>query len=281
MRIDLHTHSWASDGTQSPAEVVSAAVEARLDVLALTDHDTTIGWDEAAAAAARGGIALVRGIEISCLHEGVSIHLLGYLQDPAAPGLLAELELSRQGRETRAQRMVELLSRDLKLYWEDVLEHVDPGATIGRPHIADAMVAKGIVVSRNEAFSDYLYTGSPYFAAHYAPDPVRAVRLVREAGGVSVMAHPFASKRGRVVDDEVIEAMAEAGMAGLEVHHRDHTVEQVRHALSLAASLDLLVTGSSDYHGVGKSNLLGENTTSPLVLEAIEAQATGTKVLRP
>jgi predicted metal-dependent phosphoesterase TrpH len=281
MRIDLHTHSWASDGTQSPAEVVSAAVEARLDVLALTDHDTTIGWDEAAAAASLWGIALVRGIEISCLHEGVSIHLLGYLQDPAAPGLLAELDLSRQGRQTRAQRMVELLSRDLKLQWEDVLGHVDPGATIGRPHIADAMVAKGIVASRNEAFSDYLYTGSPYFAAHYAPDPVRAVRLVREAGGVSVMAHPFASKRGRVVDDEVIEAMAEAGMAGLEVHHRDHTVEQVRHALSLAASLDLLVTGSSDYHGVGKSNVLGENTTSPHVLEAIEAQASGTKVLRP
>jgi predicted metal-dependent phosphoesterase TrpH len=281
MRIDLHTHSWASDGTQSPAEVVSAAVEARLDVLALTDHDTTIGWDEAAAAATRWGIALVRGIEISCLHEGVSIHLLGYLQDPAAPGLLAELDLSRQGRQTRAQRMVELLSRDLKLQWEDVLGHVDPGATIGRPHIADAMVAKGIVASRNEAFSDYLYTGSPYFAAHYAPDPVRAVRLVREAGGVSVMAHPFASKRGRVVDDEVIEAMAEAGMAGLEVHHRDHTVEQVRHALSLAASLDLLVTGSSDYHGVGKSNVLGENTTSPQVLEAIEAQASGTKILRP
>jgi 3',5'-nucleoside bisphosphate phosphatase len=281
MRIDLHTHSWASDGTQPPAEVVAAAVEAGLDVLALTDHDTTIGWEEAAAAATRVGIALVRGIEISCLHEGVSIHLLGYLQDPAAPGLLAELELSRQGRETRAQRMVELLSRDLKLRWEDVLEHVDAGATIGRPHIADAMVAKGIVVSRNEAFSDYLYTGSPYFAAHYAPDPVRAVRLVAEAGGVSVMAHPFASRRGRVVDDEVIEAMAEAGMAGLEVHHRDHTVEQVRHALGLAASLDLLATGSSDYHGVGKSNLLGENTTSPLVLEAIEAQATGTKVLRP
>lgn len=280
MRIDLHTHSWASDGTQSPAEVVAAAVEARLDVLALTDHDTTIGWDEAAVAATREGIALVRGIEISCLHQGVSIHLLGYLQDPAAPGLLAELELSRQGRESRAQRMVELLSRDMKLHWDDVLEHVDPGATIGRPHVADAMVAKGIVASRNEAFFRYLYTGSPYFAPHYAPDPVRAVRLVGEAGGVSVMAHPFATRRGRVVGDEVIEAMAQAGMAGLEVHHRDHSADQVRQGLGLAASLNLLVTGSSDYHGVGKSNLLGENTTDPMVLEAIEALATGVKVLR-
>jgi predicted metal-dependent phosphoesterase TrpH len=281
MRIDLHTHSWASDGTQSPAEVVAAAAEARLDVLALTDHDTTIGWDEAAAAASREGVALVRGIEISCLHEGVSIHLLGYLQDPASPGLLAELELSRQGRETRALRMVELLSRDMELHWDDVLEQVDPGATIGRPHVADAMVAKGIVASRNEAFLRYLYTGSPYFAAHYAPDPVRAVRLVGEAGGVSVMAHPFATKRGRVVGHEVIEAMAQAGMGGLEVHHRDHSADQVRLGLDLARSLDLLVTGSSDYHGVGKSNVLGENTTDPLVLEAIEALATGTKVLRP
>jgi len=211
----------------------------------------------------------------------VSIHLLGYLQDPTAPGLLAELDLSRQGRETRAQRMVELLSRDFTLRWDDVLEHVDAGATIGRPHVADAMVAKGIVASRNEAFFRYLYTGSPYFAAHYAPDPVRAVRLVEAAGGVSVMAHPFATKRGRIVGDEVIEAMAHAGMAGLEVHHRDHSADQVRHGLDLAASLSLLVTGSSDYHGVGKSNLLGENTTDPLVLEAIEALATGAKVLRP
>jgi 3',5'-nucleoside bisphosphate phosphatase len=280
MRIDLHTHSWASDGTQSPADVVSAAVEARLDVLALTDHDTTSGWGEAASAAAHAGIALVRGIEISCRYEAVSIHLLGYLQDPTAPGLLEELELSRRGREGRARRMVELLSQDFELDWDDVLDHLDPGATIGRPHIADAMVAKGIVASRNEAFADFLYTGSR-FAAHYAPDPVRAVQLVREAGGVSVMAHPFASRRGRIVEGSVIEAMAEAGMAGLEVHHRDHTASEVRHGLDLAASLGLFVTGSSDYHGVGKSNLLGENTTDPVVLETIEDLASGAKVLRP
>jgi len=143
MRIDLHTHSTASDGTQPPAGVVSSAALAGLDVFALTDHDTTTGWDEAAAAAAYHGIELVRGIEISCQHQGVSIHLLGYLQDPTAPGLLEELVRSRQGRQTRAQRMVELLSQDLQLHWDDVLEHVDPGATIGRPHIADALVAKG------------------------------------------------------------------------------------------------------------------------------------------
>jgi 3',5'-nucleoside bisphosphate phosphatase len=281
MRIDLHTHSTASDGTQPPAEVVSSAAEAGLDVLALTDHDTTTGWEEAAAAATHHGIALVRGIEVSCQHEGISIHLLGYLHDPTSPGLLSELDRSRESRETRAQRIVDLLSRDLPLSWDEVLEQIKPGATVGRPHIADAMVAKGIVASRDLAFADYLYDGSPYFVAHYAPDPVKAVRLLGEAGGVAVMAHPFASSRGSVVDDTVIEAMAAAGMAGLEVHHRDHSGDQVRHGLDLAASLGLFVTGSSDYHGAGKPNLLGENTTDPMVLQRIEHLATGVQVLRP
>jgi len=280
MRIDLHTHSTASDGTQSPAVVVGCAVQAGLDALALTDHDTTSGWDEAAAAAAHHGIALVRGIEISCQHEGISIHLLGYLQNPTAPGLIEVLDRSRRSRQTRAQRIVELLSEDVPLRWEDILDQIEPGATIGRPHVADAMVAKGIVASRGEAFAEYLNDRSPYYVSHYAPDPVQAVRLVREAGGVAVMAHPFASVRGRVVDDAVIEAMAAAGMTGLEVHHRDHRGDQVRHGLGLAASLDLFVTGSSDYHGDGKPNLLGENTTDPEVLQRIEDLATGVQVLR-
>ena len=143
MRIDLHTHSNASDGKQSPADVVQSAAEAGLDVVALTDHDTTAGWDEAAVAAKQHGIALVRGIEISCQHGGISIHLLGYLQDPAAPGLLEELERSRESRETRARRIVERLSQDLPLSWDDVLEQIEPGATVGRPHIADANGGKG------------------------------------------------------------------------------------------------------------------------------------------
>ena len=281
MRIDLHTHSNASDGTQSPAEVVASAAEAGLDVIALTDHDTTAGWDRAAAAAQQLRIVLVRGIEISCQHEGISIHLLGYLQDPAAPGLLEELELSRESRETRAQRIVELLSRDLPLDWDSVLEQLEPGATIGRPHIADALMAKGIVTSRNDAFRAYLDYGSPYYVSHYAPDPVTAVRLLVEAGGVAVMAHPFASGRGRVVKDSVIEEMAAAGMAGLEVYHRDHSAAEVQHGLDLAASLGVFVTGSSDYHGEGKPNKLGENTTDPSVLQRIEALASGVEVLRP
>lgn len=281
MRIDLHTHSNASDGTQPPAEVVSSAAEAGLDVVALTDHDTTAGWGEAAEAAAQEGIALVRGIEVSCNLAGISIHLLGYLQDPTAPGLLEELEHARESRETRAQTIVELLSQDFDLHWDDVLEQIEPGATVGRPHIADAMTKKRIVADRGEAFAKYLNEGSLYYVVHYAPEPVTAVRLVKEAGGVAVMAHPFAKIRGPVVDDSVIEEMAAAGMAGLEVHHRDHTARQVQHGLDLAASLGLFVTGSSDYHGEGKPNLLGENTTDPLALQQIEALASGVEVLRP
>src|SRR5665648_813525 len=129
MRIDLHTHSNASDGTQSPAEVVSSAAEAGLDVVALTDHDTTAGWGVAAEAAAQHRIALVRGIEVSCQYEGISIHLLGYLQDPTAPGLLEELEHARESREDRARNIVELLSQDFDLHWDDVLEQIEPGAT--------------------------------------------------------------------------------------------------------------------------------------------------------
>jgi len=281
MLIDLHAHSTASDGSQSPADVVSSAAEAGLDVLALTDHDTTGGWDEAAQAAQYHRLALVRGVEISCQCEGISVHLLGYLQDPAAPGLLEELDRSRQSRAMRLRRIVDLLSSDLPVNWDDVLEQIQPRATVGRPHIADAMVAKGIVASRAVAFERYLYEGSRYYVSYYAPDPVRAVRLVREAGGVAVMAHPFASSRGRVVDDSIIEAMGAAGMAGLEVHHRDHDGDQVRHGLDLASSLDLFVTGSSDYHGAGKTNRLGEHTTDLVVLKRIEDLATGVPVLRP
>jgi len=281
MRIDLHTHSNASDGTQSPADVMRSAAGSGLDVVALTDHDTTAGWVEAAEAAAQEGIALVRGIEVSCSYEGISIHLLGYLQDPTAPGLLEELERSRESRGNRARRIVERLARVVALTWDDVLKQVKPGATVGRPHIADAMVAKRIVASRGEAFAKYLHDGSPFYESHYAPDPVTAVRLVREGGGVAVMAHPFAKIRGPLVDDSVIEAMAAEGMAGLEVYHRDHNAAEVQHGLDLAVWLDLFVTGSSDYHGEGKPNLLGERTTDPIVLQQIEALASGVEVLRP
>ena len=273
MRIDLHTHSNRSDGTTSPADVVAQASEAGLDVVALTDHDTTRGWDDAADAARRVGIDVVRGIEISCRHRGISIHLLAYLPAPEGE-LFDEMERARESRVTRAERMVERLGRDVPITYEQVLAQAGPDATIGRPHIADALVANGVVPDRSTAFEHLLSNSGPYHAGHYAIDPVRAVTLVRAAGGVPVMAHPFADVRGRVVDDAVIEEMIDAGLLGLEAHHRDHTPEQVRHARDLARTHDLLVTGSSDYHGDGKPNRLGENTTQPDQYERLVALAT-------
>lgn len=272
MVIDLHTHSTVSDGTDSPRELISAAVRAGLDVVALTDHDTTGGWAEAEAAARELGIVLVRGAEISAVAEGISVHLLSYLHDPTDAALLAATERTRSARSERARRIVERISADHALTWADVEAQAGPGTTVGRPHIADALVARGHVADRTEAFATLLHGRSPYYVPYYAPDAEDAVRLILAAGGVPVMAHPAASGRGRVVADRVIRRLADAGLAGLEVHHRDHTPQERERLAALATSSGLLVTGSSDYHGRGKPNRLGENTTAPEVLDAIEAR---------
>lgn len=272
MRIDLHTHSFASDGTDAPAEVVREAAAAGLDVVALTDHDTTRGWEAAAESARSVGVALVRGIEVSCsAARGVSVHLLGYLQDPEHAALVEETEAARASRHERARRLVQRVSRDYPLAWEDVLAQLGPDATVGRPHIADALVARGHVPDRAAAFEGILATGGPYYVPYRAPDAVAMVRAIRSAGGVPVLAHPFAAARGRVVPDRVIEEMADAGLAGLEVEHRDHTAADRRRLREMAARLRVFVTGASDFHGAGKPNRLGENLTEPDVFEQIEA----------
>ena len=281
MRIDLHTHSTASDGTRSPAEVMGDAALAALDVVALTDHDTTAGWEQAAEAARRLGVVLVPGAEVSCGSAGISVHVLSYLHDPAAPGLLAEMSRARESRERRAERMVEHLAQDYDLTWADVLEQVRDGATIGRPHLADALVAKGYFLSRDEVFATVLHDRSRYYVPHYAPDVCTAVRLIREAGGVPVFAHPLAGRRGRTVGEDVLEAMVDAGLAGLEVDHRDHDPDDRRRLRDLARAHGLFVTGASDYHGNGKPNVLGENVTSAEIFEALLAQGTGTAPVRP
>jgi len=281
VRIDLHAHSNVSDGTQPPAELIAAAAEAGLDVVALTDHDTTDGWAEASAAALKLGVALVPGMEVSCrTREGISVHLLSYLHDPAHPGLLEEITKSKDARFTRAERMVSLLAEDYPLSWDDVIHHVAPGATLGRPHIADALVAAGVVEDRSEAFETILTSRSRYWVQHYAPDPAAAVELVRAAGGVPVFAHPVASSRGRIVGEHTYREMIDAGLAGLEINHRDNPEQGRAFLRRLATEHDLLVTGSSDYHGTGKPNLLGENTTAPEVLARIEELASGTAVVR-
>ncbi|MFJ2507485.1 PHP domain-containing protein [Arthrobacter citreus] len=282
MRIDLHTHSNVSDGTEAPGAVMASAAAAGLDAVALTDHDSTAGWGEAAEAARTLGLVFVPGMEVSCRTEdGISVHVLSYLHDPSHPGLLAEIAKSRSARVSRAERMVERLAEDYPISWADVQEQVAPGATIGRPHIADALVAAGVVPSRSAAFAGILTGRSRYFVAHYAPDPAHAVRLIRDAGGVPVFAHPEASARGRVVGERTYLEMIDAGLAGLEVEHRDNPQDGRAYLRRLAAEHSLLVTGSSDYHGTGKPNLLGENTTSAEVLERIAELGTGTSVVRP
>ncbi len=280
MGIDLHTHSSASDGTDTPAALVEAAAAAGLDVVALTDHDTTEGWEQAAAAARRCGIALVPGIEITCERGGRSSHLLAYLPDPQDPSLAASLERSRTSRAGRLERMVAQLAADgIPVTYAEVLANVPPGATPGRPHIADALVASGVVAHRDEAFARWLHDSSPYYVPHVAPDPVEAVRLVRAAGGVAVLAHPFSAARSGSATDELVAELVSAGLDGLEAHHPDHDPAARARALALAARFGLLVTGSSDYHGTGKANRLGEQTTEPDVLAEIDRRAQGVSVV--
>lgn len=285
MRIDLHAHSTASDGTSTPAELMAEAAAAGLDVLALTDHDTTAGWP-VAAAARPAGLTLVPGAELSCRwhgegpigHQSISLHLLAYLFDPAEPALATELARVRLSRETRAERMVELMHADgIDVTWDEVLQDA-AGGTVGRPHLAQALIRRGLVGTVSEAFEPQ-WLGRRYRVPKDDLDVFTALRLVRAAGGVPVFAHPRASARGPIVPDELIAEMAGAGLFGLEADHTDHTPQERAHVRALAASLGLDVTGSSDYHGTNKTVRLGACTTAPEVLERIVAAAHGCGVI--
>ncbi|MEV4618163.1 PHP domain-containing protein [Asanoa sp. NPDC049573] len=283
IRIDLHAHSTASDGTLSPAELMAAAATAGLDVVAITDHDTTAGW--AAASAARPpGLSLVRGAELSCRWHGaeppISLHLLAYLFDPAYPSLVSELARVRAAREVRAERIVSLLRADgVDLTWDEVLGYA-AGGTVGRPHIAQALTRAGLVGSTSEAFAPE-WLGRRYRVPKAELDVFDALRLVRDAGGVAVFAHPRATRRGRIVADDLIVSLAREGLFGLEGDHTDHSPAERAHVRALAESLGLAVTGSSDFHGTHKSVTLGAETTTPGVYERLVAAASGvTPVLR-
>ncbi|MFJ4676228.1 PHP domain-containing protein [Kitasatospora sp. NPDC088783] len=276
MRIDLHAHSNASDGTDSPAELVANAVAAGLDVVALTDHDTVAGYGAAAAAVAGTGLVLVPGAELSCQVDGISMHLLAYLFDPAEPAFAAERELVRTDRFRRGRAIVERC-RELgaPISWEQV-ERIAGEGSVGRPHIASALVEAGVVASVSDAFTpEWLANGGRADVRKHETDPVAAVRLVRAAGGVPVFAHPGAVKRGRTVSDAVIAGLAAAGLGGLEVDHVDHNKPTRARLRALAAELGLFTTGSSDYHGTRKTVRLGEHTTDPAAYEELLAQATG------
>jgi predicted metal-dependent phosphoesterase TrpH len=284
MRIDLHTHSSVSDGTDSPAALRGAAVDAGLDAVALTDHDTTDGWAAAELSRPRG-LTVVPGMELSCRwipddQPPISVHLLAYLFDPHHPGLLAERTRLREERLTRGERMVAgLAAAGYPVTWERIVE-ASEGGVVGRPHLARALLGAGVVGSVDEAVATLLNHLSPYSVAKIDPHVLVGIALVRAAGGVPVFAHGMASKRGRIVGDAAIAAMAHAGLAGLEVDHPDHSPEERAHLRALAADLGLLTTGSSDYHGTNKATPIGACVTDPEQFEALLAAGTGSTPFR-
>ncbi|MFF9338447.1 PHP domain-containing protein [Streptomyces sp. NPDC014773] len=275
MRIDLHSHSTASDGTDTPAELVRNAAAAGLDVVALTDHDTTRGHAEAIAAAPEG-LTVVPGAELSCRLDGIGLHMLAYLFDPEEPALLAERELVRDDRVPRARAMVDKLRLlGVPITWEQVARIAGDGS-VGRPHVAEALVELGVVPDVSGAFTtEWIADGGRAHVEKHELDPADAIRLVKAAGGVTVLAHPAAVKRGQVVPESAVAALAEAGLDGIEVDHMDHDGPTRARLRGLAKELGLLVTGSSDYHGSRKTCRLGEYTTDPEIYGEITRRATG------
>jgi len=284
MRIDLHTHSSVSDGTETPAELLATARAAGLDVIALTDHDTTAGWS-VAEAARPPGLTVVPGMELSCRwlpddRPPISVHLLGYLFDPIHPGFAAERARLRDERLGRGERIVTALAAaGYPVAWEQIVERSE-GGVVGRPHIARALVEAGAADSVDHAFATLLHPRSPHYVSKADTDVREGIALVRAAGGVPVFAHGLATKRGRIVGDDAIAAMAQAGLLGLEVDHPDHSADERAHLRGLAGELGLIVTGSSDYHGMNKTTPIAACTTAPDQLEAILATGTGSAPFR-
>ncbi|MEY4734763.1 MAG: hypothetical protein RL428_98 [Actinomycetota bacterium] len=278
--IDLHTHTTCSDGTDSPLALVKKAASSGITILGLTDHDSTSGWDEAIAAL-HGSLSLALGAEVSCLTEnGISVHMLGLLFDGNNQPLQQLLSDSRDTRIPRMKKMIEnLQGAGYEITLDDVAAATPEGATLGRPHLADALVAKKIVRSRDEAFTDLLNNDSPYYVSHFAPTPEDAIRAIRAAGGVAVIAHPFASRRGQTLNPDSFTSLVEAGLNGIEVYHRDQNEEERAQLITVARALDLAITGSSDYHGTGKLNQLGENTTAQAEWEHLESMADQRRVI--
>ena len=290
MRIDLHSHSTRSDGKESPTEVFEHAAAAGVNVLALTDHDTTSGWLEAAEAADRFGLGFVPGIEVTTRatvtrdsrRHHISIHMLAYLPDSNHSALHSVLNDSVASRENRAMQMVDLLAKDFDITWELVLKQLAEGATIGRPALADALVELGVVENRGQAFETILSKHGGYYIPTETTDVIDAIGLIRAAGGVPVIAHPLGGARDNLdrgdLPHEHFDELIAAGLAGFEVYHREVPQVAREWLLSLAKKHDLIVTGSSDYHGVhGKPNRLGENVTAPEMLERILTLGSGTE----
>lgn len=278
MRIDLHTHSTASDGTDSPAELVLAAAAAGIDVLGITDHDTTAGW-QPALQALPAGMTLIRGAEFSTgveFAEGtMSVHLLGYLFDPLDDAIVGEQQRLRTERRGRAELMVSRMVADgLPISMEQVLQIAD-GAPIGRPHIGSALMQSGVVSSVDESFRGYLAGRGSYYAPKLDTDLRFAVPMIAAAGGAPVIAHPRGRGAGPVLTQELLAELTQLGLVGLEVDHVDHDAFGTAELRGIAADLGLVTTGSSDYHGSRKSVPLAANLTDPAALEALVARTSG------
>ena len=278
--IDLHTHTNNSDGTDTPHALINKALSSGITVLGITDHDTTSGWKDAIAAR-RANLALVLGAEISCLtQDDVAVHILGLLFDGENATMQTMLEESRDSRLPRMRRMTELLTADgIEISLEEVFAAMPEGATLGRPHLADALVAKGHIASRDEAFATLLHNGSKYYVTHLAPTPEDAIKVIRQAGGVAVIAHPFATRRGQTLSVMSFPSLIAAGLNGVEVEHRDHSQEEREQLRELARDLGLVITGASDYHGTGKLNSIGENHTDPAEWARLELMADARRVV--
>lgn len=284
MRIDLHTHSTASDGTDSPAELVVNAAAVGLDALAITDHDTTAGWDEARAALPPG-LRLVRGAELSCVSPDgrgghCTVHLLAYLFDPTADAVVREYARARAERRGRLAKIADLMAADgFPIDAESLLAAVPEEATAGRPHLAMALMRAGVVKSVDEAFARFLNDRGRYYLPSSRTPIEDSIEMIDRAGGVTVLAHAFATHRGPTVTAEVIKELAGVGLSGVEVDHPDHDESARKRLRRLADELGLITTGSSDYHGTNKVIRLGQETTAPEMLEEIARRTTGVPIV--
>jgi predicted metal-dependent phosphoesterase TrpH len=270
--IDLHTHTTYSDGTLAPRELFELAKQRGLDVLALTDHDTTAGLQEAREASEANGIELVPGVEFSAEHDGASLHVLCYWPDEHNPDFQAELTRLQDTRLRRGELMVEKLQQlGYPITFERIKE-ISGGVNIVRPHIAQALVEAGVIAEEKEAYTErFIGDGGRAYVEKHALDPLDALALIKRAHGVCVIAHPAMWRGAEQVPDVLIEEMAAAGMAGIEVDHPDQTPEQREHYRDMAKRLGLVVTGSTDYHGERSPDTLpGDETTVPDQFEALK-----------
>lgn len=286
MLIDLHSHTTISDGLDRPEDLLSMAKAERIDVLAITDHDSVAGWQslqsESAQCRSESGsrVVVVPGAEISCRTENaMSVHMLGYLFDPDNSELSEMMALTRDDRVPRIKKMILLLNQaGIDISFEEVALHSDAAKTVGRPHLADALIARGVVRDRNEAFAEFLHNDSPFYVGHIAPTPEEAITAITNAGGVSVLAHGLAGSRGSIYSIDEIAALVSHGLDGVEVDHRDHDSAARSSLRELAQSLDIFITGSSDYHGISVGHRLAMEVTAPAVWEGILARGSGSEV---